>query len=86
LSARGGPAQFTKLLASGGRADFGSADDRQHTPASRSLAPGKAPVKTVGSYWSYATTLFDYIRRAMPFPESKSLTSDEVYAGVGVRP
>jgi S-disulfanyl-L-cysteine oxidoreductase SoxD len=45
-----------------------------------SLAPGKAPVKTVGSYWPYATTLFDYIRRAMPFSESKSLTSDKVYA------
>ena len=45
-----------------------------------SLAPGKAPVKTVGSYWPYATTLFDYIRRAMPFQESKSLTNDEVYA------
>src|SRR5262245_13450529 len=36
------------------------------------LAPGKAPVKTVGSYWPYATTLFDYIRRAMPFPASQS--------------
>jgi S-disulfanyl-L-cysteine oxidoreductase SoxD len=45
-----------------------------------SLAPGKAPVKTVGSYWPYATTLFDYIRRAMPFPETKSLTNDEIYA------
>ena len=45
-----------------------------------SLAPGKAPVKTVGSYWPYATTLFDYIRRAMPFQDSKSLTSDEIYA------
>jgi S-disulfanyl-L-cysteine oxidoreductase SoxD len=45
-----------------------------------SLAPGKMPVKTVGSYWPYATTLFDYIRRAMPFPETKSLTSDETYA------
>lgn len=45
-----------------------------------SLAPGKPPVKTVGSYWPYATTLFDFIRRAMPFQESKSLTSDEVYA------
>jgi len=44
------------------------------------LAPGKAPVKTVGSYWPYATTLFDYVRRAMPFQESQSLTSDEVYA------
>jgi cytochrome c len=45
-----------------------------------SLAPGKTPIKTVGSYWPYATTLFDYVRRAMPFPESKSLTNDEVYA------
>jgi S-disulfanyl-L-cysteine oxidoreductase SoxD len=38
------------------------------------------PIKTVGSYWPYATTLFDYIRRAMPLPQSKSLTNDEVYA------
>ena len=45
-----------------------------------SLAPDNVPVKTVGSYWPYATTLFDYIRRAMPFQESQSLTSDEVYA------
>jgi S-disulfanyl-L-cysteine oxidoreductase SoxD len=45
-----------------------------------SLAPGKPPIKTVGSYWPYATTLFDYIRRAMPFQESKSLTADQVYA------
>lgn len=45
-----------------------------------SLAPGQAPVKTVGSYWPYATTLFDYVRRAMPFNESQSLTSDELYA------
>jgi S-disulfanyl-L-cysteine oxidoreductase SoxD len=43
------------------------------------LASAK-PLKTVGSYWPYATTLFDYIRRAMPFPETKSLTNDEVYA------
>ena len=45
-----------------------------------SLASGAPPVKTVGSYWPYATTLFDYVRRAMPFQESQSLTSDEVYA------
>ena len=44
------------------------------------LAPGKAPVKTVGSYWPYATTLFDYVRRAMPWDRPKSLTDDEVYA------
>jgi mono/diheme cytochrome c family protein len=45
-----------------------------------SLGPGKQPIKTVGSYWPYATTLFDYIRRAMPFHQSKSLNPDEVYA------
>jgi mono/diheme cytochrome c family protein len=39
-----------------------------------------APVKTVGSYWPYATTLFDYIRRAMPLNEPQSLTNEEVYA------
>ncbi len=44
------------------------------------LAPDKVPMKTVGSYWPYATTLFDYIRRSMPFQESQSLTSEEVYA------
>ncbi len=38
------------------------------------------PIKTVGSYWPYATTLFDYIRRAMPFPAPQSLTADQVYA------
>src|SRR5215472_3055212 len=47
-----------------------------------SLPGDKPPVKTVGSYWPYATTLFDYIRRAMPFNESKSLSSDEVYGVV----
>lgn len=39
-----------------------------------------SPVRTVGSYWPYATTLFDYIRRAMPFPAPQSLTPSEVYA------
>ena len=40
---------------------------------------GLAPVKTVGSYWPYATTVFDYIRRAMPYTASLSLSNDEVY-------
>jgi cytochrome c len=39
-----------------------------------------APVKTVGSFWPYATTLFDYVRRAMPFNAPRSLSNDEVYA------
>lgn len=38
------------------------------------------PTKTVGSYWPYASTLWDYIHRAMPFREPQSLTDDEVYA------
>jgi S-disulfanyl-L-cysteine oxidoreductase SoxD len=46
-----------------------------------SLAPDKGPpVKTVGSYWPYATTLFDYVRRAMPWDRPKSLSDEEVYA------
>lgn len=40
----------------------------------------KTPVKTVNSYWPYATTLFDYTRRAMPLTEPQSLTADEAYA------
>jgi mono/diheme cytochrome c family protein len=38
------------------------------------------PVKTVNSYWPYATTVFDYIRRAMPITNPQSLQNDEVYA------
>src|SRR2546425_10322622 len=39
------------------------------------------PVKTVGSYWPYAPTLFDYIRRAMPQSAPQSLSDENVYAG-----
>lgn len=38
------------------------------------------PEKTVGSYWPYATTLFDYIRRTMPFNQPRSLSDKETYA------
>ena len=37
------------------------------------------PVKTVGSYWPYASTVYDYVYRAMPFGEAQSLTHDETY-------
>jgi len=40
----------------------------------------KKPEKTVGSFWPYATTLFDYVRRAMPLDAPQSLSPDEVYA------
>ena len=42
--------------------------------------PRKAPIKTVESYWPYATTLFDYIKRAMPSTAPGSLSDDQVYA------
>jgi len=38
------------------------------------------PIKTVGSYWPYATTLFDYIHRAMPYHAPGSLSVDDTYA------
>ncbi len=41
---------------------------------------GSRPLRTVGSYWPYATTLFDYVRRAMPFTAPQTLDDDEVYA------
>jgi S-disulfanyl-L-cysteine oxidoreductase SoxD len=37
-------------------------------------------VRTVGSFWPYASTVFDYVRRAMPFNTPQTLSDDEVYA------
>ena len=41
------------------------------------------PGRTMASYVPYATTIFDFTRRAMPWPQPKSLTNDEVYALTG---
>ena len=38
------------------------------------------PIRTIGSYWPYAATLYDYIRRAMPFNAPQSLTAEETYS------
>lgn len=38
------------------------------------------PDKTIGTYWPYATTIFDFTRRSMPLPNPGSLTDDQVYA------
>lgn len=40
----------------------------------------KDPVKTVGSYWPYLSTVWDYVHRSMPFGSAQTLTEDEVYA------
>jgi cytochrome c len=70
-----------KCVACHGENGAGKPND-QLVGGNGSLPGGKPPVKTVGSFWPYATTVFDYVRRAMPYNESKSLTNDEVYAVV----
>src|ERR1700741_800212 len=70
-----------KCVACHGDKGAGAPNDR--LVGGQGTLPGdKPPVKTVGSFWPYATTVFDYVRRAMPYNESKSLTNDEVYAVV----
>jgi len=49
------------------------------TTTAATAVAGKRPDRTIGNYWPYATTVFDYIRRAMPFNEPGSLTDEEVY-------
>src|SRR6476619_7011581 len=68
-----------KCLACHGEKGAGKPND-QLVGGRGSLSGDQAPVKTVGSFWPYATTLFDYIRRAMPLNAAKSLSDDEVCA------
>lgn len=67
-----------KCLACHGQEGAGRPNDR--LVGGRGTLRDAAPIKTVGSYWPYATTLFDYIRRAMPIVQPQSLSSDEAYA------
>ena len=81
-TAKQGEAVFTaKCQACHGEKGAGRPNDRL-VGGQGSLPGDKPPVKTVGSFWPYATTLFDYVRRAMPYVESKSLSPDETYAVV----
>jgi mono/diheme cytochrome c family protein len=81
-TARQGEAVYLeKCLGCHGERGAGKPSD-QLAGGQGTLGPGQAPVKTVGSFWPYATTVFDYVRRAMPLNESKSLTNDETYAVV----
>jgi mono/diheme cytochrome c family protein len=72
---------LAKCIACHGEKGAGKPND-QLAGGQGSLGPGQTPVKTVGSFWPYATTAFDYVRRAMPLNEPKSLSDDEVYAVV----
>jgi mono/diheme cytochrome c family protein len=81
-TAKQGEAVFTaKCQACHGAKGAGQPNDRL-VGGQGSLPGDKPPIKTVGSFWPYATTLFDYVRRAMPYVESKSLSPDETYAVV----
>jgi mono/diheme cytochrome c family protein len=72
---------LAKCVACHGEKGAGKPND-QLVGGQGSLGPGQTPVKTVGSFWPYSTTVFDYVRRAMPLNEPKSLRDDEVYAVV----
>jgi len=79
----GSPAQGaqifnTKCIACHGPEGAGSVNDR--LVGGQGTLTSAAPVRTIGSFWPYATTLFDYVRRAMPYPQPHSLSDAEVYA------
>jgi S-disulfanyl-L-cysteine oxidoreductase SoxD len=78
-SVQEGRAIFAEKCASchGGKGEGGVGD--RLVGGQGTLASVK-PVKTVGSFWPYAPTLFDYIRRAMPMNAPQSLSNQEVYA------
>lgn len=61
--------------------DFGEGIGRWPVLAGEQGTLARArPVKTIGSYWPYLSTVWDYVHRAMPFGDAQSLENDEVYA------
>lgn len=61
--------------------DFGEAVGRWPVLAGgQGSLTNERPVKTIGSYWPYLSTVWDYVHRAMPFGNAQSLSDDEVYA------
>lgn len=66
----------TKCAACHGAGGIGGINGSLVTDKNRTT---QRPEKTIGNYWPYATTVFDYIRRAMPFNQPGSLTNEEVY-------
>ena len=61
--------------------DFGEAVDRWPVLAGgHGSLQADRPQKTIGSYWPYLSTVYDYVRRAMPFGNARSLSNDDIYA------
>jgi S-disulfanyl-L-cysteine oxidoreductase SoxD len=76
--ARGAIVYEQKCQACHGLKGAGQPNDR--LVGGQGTLASKTPVRTIGSYWPYATTVFDYVRRAMPYLQPQSLSDDEVYA------
>ena len=61
--------------------DFGEAVGRRPVLAGgHGTLQADRPEKTIGSFWPYLSTVYDYVRRAMPFGDARSLSDDDVYA------
>jgi len=79
----GTPAQGAKIYAEkciACHGDNGKGGTAAALVSDRELAGINAAQKTIKNFWPYSTTIFDFIRRAMPFQMPRSLTDDEVYA------
>jgi cytochrome c len=77
-AATGAEIYAVKCIACHGEKGAGGPNDR--LVGGQGTLTELAQVRTIGSFWPYASTVFDYIRRAMPFQVPQSLTNDEVYA------
>lgn len=77
-SAQGEAIYNTKCIACHGPQGSGTVNDQ--LVGGQGTLTSTTPIKTIGSYWPYATTVFDYVRRAMPYPTPHSLNDQEVYA------
>jgi len=77
-AAKGAVVYAEKCQACHGERGAGQPNDR--LVGGHGTLASTAPVRTIGSYWPYATTVFDYVRRAMPYIQPRTLSDDEVYA------
>jgi cytochrome c len=77
-AAKGAVVYEQKCQACHGAKGAGQPNDR--LVGGQGTLASKTPVRTIGSFWPYATTVFDYVRRSMPYIQPQSLTDDEVYA------
>ena len=71
-----------KCVACHGEKGAGQPNDR--LVGGQGTLTSTAPMRTIGSYWPYATTVFDYVRRSMPYTQPHSLSDNEVYAVTAV--